>query len=201
MNLPFYGFDIETTSLSPIKGRTRSVAAWGDAGYFYAEAPESEGERGLILGALGWLVEQEPGVVVGWNTSGFDVPFMLSRGRSVDADLWSGGHLLLATPAEDRPLKYEPVEGHTGGYRVQSFAGHRHCDIMNAWKPWCGANGVEWSLKAVAEACGLNPIKENREAMDDLNSDRLRSYNLSDSRVTKGLAELLGSREFAAWVD
>jgi DNA polymerase elongation subunit (family B) len=200
MVLPLYGFDIESTSLSPLEGRTRSIASWGDFGHFYAEAVGAEGELGLIIGALSWLKAQPSGIVVGWNTSGFDVPFLLTRARALHAHVRQG-QLLCATAATDRPLKYEPTPGHVGGYRVQSFGGHKHCDIMNPWKVWADENGVEWSLKPVASAVGLDPIKEDREAMEDLTSERLCAYNLSDARVTKGLGELLSGAEFDAWID
>lgn len=198
MSTPLYALDIETTHTRVDAGVLRSIAVWSARSHMVASAEEL-GEIDLILGALAWLRSQPRGVVVGWNSSGFDVPWLIGRAASGGIDLAAEG-LIYAVPSEDRPLKYPAVDEHATGWRVEALAGHRHADIALAWRAWCEETATPWSLKPVARAHGLDPLEEDREHMEDLSDERLLAYNLSDVRVTHELARGLGSG-LEDWID
>lgn len=197
--MPFYALDIETDTeadrvdpqipagLDPQAGRIVSVAVCGASA---AAVFDDTDERFVLDSLTGWLQApgRESGVVVTWNGSGFDVPYLSDRHRTVGA---AGRPLLVASRA--RPPKYGPLPGHSGGYLAR-FGRHGHADVAFAWKAWAASQGVAWSLKPVAVANGIDVIEVDRERVGALTVAERAAYNLSDVNATLQLARLAADR-------
>ena len=127
-------------------------------------------------------------LVVTWNGGVFDFPFLADRARRMLGDASFGTLLELeADPAVY--VKYAPVPGHDGGYRVQVDGNVRHLDLQAPFKPYAEQRGIRHSLKPVAIDAGYTPVEVDREAMHLLPTFERWAYALSDSEVTLGLAD------------
>ena len=193
--LPRYALDIESDTtingLDPAVSFVRSIAILGSEGSYVAEAKTREREPALLLSAFDWLTKLDPGVVVTWNGSCYDLPFLADRLIACGLD-WEVEFGIRHDPTI--VPKYEALPGHLGGYRATSFAGHDHADIAYGWKAWAEANGVSWSLKPVCEANGIKMIVADRAHIETLTTAELLAYNLSDVFGTDALAVLLGDK-------
>lgn len=177
-----YGLDIETDTsvdgLDPRVAPVVAVALCSDG-----EAQVFTGPEAIILRELEVaLTALPPGVLVTWNGSGFDLPFLADRARlcgvelglRVVADLTLGGH--------------EPLPGHAAACRAV-WGHHRHLDLYRVYRADVGASlGLSCGLKAMARLVGLSPVEVDRSDISGLSPDRLHEYVASDARVTRQLA-------------
>ena len=193
--IPVYGFDIETDTstngLDPRVSRVTSFAIWSlTEKHCVADADERE-----LLCELARLVDRLPGgIMAGWNSAVFDLPFLATRAGLLGISL---PFTLIPDPAITP--KYDFTPPHTCGYRA--YVGeHVHADIAYAYKLDAHRLGVSWSLKPVARAFGVQMVEVDRERMQELSADELAAYNLSDARGTCLLARGLGDR-LAGWLD
>jgi len=191
-----YALDIETTGLSPLESKMVSVAvaAAGESMVFV-----SENEQSLFTDLTAWFTnpKRPRGVIVTWNGSGFDWPYMLTRAKTLGATEFLDA--LSIKPSAERAPVYKPIDGHEGGYAV-GFAGYDHADIMRPWKPWSQDRGISNSLKAVAKANAIDVIEVDRTKIDSLSRAELVAYNISDVAATLTLAERLGTN-INPWLD
>ena len=213
-----YGLDIETDTacggLDPGRARVLAVAVAGDG---LGSGPASSanewwrrwrqrrvGDQGvtvltgtepILLRRLDSLLAGlEPGVIVTWNGSGFDLPFLADRARrcgvELGLDLWVDPGL---------PVQHEPLPGHTGRYRGRWY-GHRHADAYLMYRALEQEPGRSCSLKAVARRAGLRVVEADASRVHELGPGRLRRYVGSDARLTLELARARWD-DTAAWID
>lgn len=189
-----YGLDIETDTtvngFDPSVARILSVAVATHDGA-QRVVLDHDDEHTLLTELLAALGGLEPGIIVTWNGSGFDIAFLIARfahhRMSHGWDTWPSS----------RASKYPPVGSHPLRARLGA---HSHADVAFAYKEWCDEKGVEWSLKPVARALGRTPIEVDRAATHELSASVLRAYVASDAEETAFLAVRLGG-SLASHVD
>lgn len=181
-----YGLDIETdTTTGGLDPRTSSIVAVA------LTRPDGTtvftGDEHQIITDLDRHLAGAPaGVLVTWNGSKFDLPFIADRAATLGLTIGLRLHLDPTIPVGRGSLP-----GHTGAYRAH-WHGHRHLDAFRAFADIGGALAHSCSLKTMARLCGLRPVEVDRTAIHHLGADDLRAYVASDATVTRELALLRG---------
>ncbi|MEZ5167416.1 MAG: 3'-5' exonuclease [Acidimicrobiales bacterium] len=179
---PTYGLDIETdTTLDGLDPRIASVVAIALAGDGLEVV--LDGEETTMLRALDeTLAQLAPGVLVTWNGSGFDLPFLADR-----AALWNveiGLRLLLDPRIAGR---HEPLTGHPGAYRA-TWHGHRLVDGYHLYRADVGASlRFPCGLKPLARMVGLPVVEVDRARIHELTEAERRAYVASDAHLARAL--------------
>jgi hypothetical protein len=182
LSLPVYGLDIETDTtvdgLDPATSPVTAVAVATETGDHVLLGPE-----GPMLAQLDRLLAGlPPGLLVTWNGSGFDLPFLADRSRRtgvpLSLELW-------ADPVISRARS--GLAGHDTLYRARWF-GHRHLDGYRLYRADVGRSlGLSCGLKPLSRLVGLDPVEVDRTRMQDLTDDALRAYVASDARLARQL--------------
>jgi DNA polymerase elongation subunit (family B) len=180
-----YGLDIETdTSTDGLDPRTSAVVAVALCG------PDGDdvfvGDEATLLAALDRRIGAlPPGVLVTWNGSAFDLPFLADRAARCGVDL---GLRLRLDPLI--PMRRDPLPGHEGAYRA-GWYGHGHLDAYRLYR--CDVPralpGVSCSLKAIARLVGLECVEVDRGRIHELPPHELAAYAVSDAVLARTLAE------------
>lgn len=177
-----YGLDIETDTtvdgLDPRVSPIVAVALASDTGVLVLTGAEPTILRELEV-AVGALA---PGVLVTWNGSGFDLPFLHDRARDRGVDL---SLRIVPDPAIGG---HDPLPGHAAASRA-TWGAHGHLDVYRVYRADVGASlGLSCGLKAMARLVGLRPVEVDRADISGLAPDVLRDYVASDARLTRELA-------------
>lgn len=176
MSPPLYGLDIETDttvdgldpSVSPI---VAVVVATPDGDRVF------QGAEDLVLHRTDELMsELDPGIVVTWNGSGFDLPFLAERARrlgvTLGLDLWDDG------PERTEPGvvrgRWQGADHHLDGYRLY------RADVGRSLGFPCG-------LKPLSRLVGLAPVEVDRSCIHLLDDAALEAYVASDARLAREL--------------
>lgn len=186
--MALYALDIETDTtvdgLNPQVAAVTSVAVLSSDGDLVIF--DDRNERRLLTGLLGWLSHSSvDDLVVTWNGSCFDMPFLYDRMILNGIDTARAGFRIVA--AADRPPKYEALPGHAGGYRAK-LCGLDHVDVAYVWRDHAHDNNIEWSLKPVAQSFGYDPVVVDRAHVSDLSVAERAAYVVSDVEMTLALA-------------
>jgi DNA polymerase elongation subunit (family B) len=177
-----YGLDIETDTavggLDPAVAAVIAVAVSGPGCSEVLAGPEPE-----LLGRLdSLLAELPPGLLVTWNGSGFDLPFLADRAARHGVPL---GLQLRADPSI--VSHHAPLAGHRHRYRARWYH-HDHLDAYRLYRADLGRTlRISCSLKSVARLVGLVPVEVDRRAVHRLSADELARYVLSDAELTRQL--------------
>lgn len=194
-----YGFDIETdTAAGGLDPRVAGIVAVGLSSED-GEVVFTGSEAGVLIALDDHLAACPPGVIVTWNGSGFDLPFVAHRA-------WRAGVTLglVLRPGPPRPHRPRRAPGPgpplvpTPTY-LGSWHHHRHLDAYRAYRGLTDPE-VSCALKAVARNAGLNPVEVDTAAIHALPLALLRRYVASDATVTRRLAERRWS-EMGPFVD
>lgn len=177
-----YGLDIETDTasggLDPRSSPVVAVALASDSGVTVMRGSESRilREVDAVLGVLA------PGVLVTWNGSGFDLPYLSDRARRhgvvLGLDLWLDPAIVRSHP---------PLPGHAGFYRARWHA-HGHLDAYLAYRALAEEGEGSLALKAVASRRGLSALEVDRSRIHELEAEDLASYVASDAALALALA-------------
>ncbi len=145
-------------------------------------------EAKILEQTQSWLEKQPHSILVTWNGSVFDLPFIDARAghTGVNLDLRLTHHPGIVP-------KYQSTPGYYGGYDA-SWAGHATRDIAYEVKGVAERRGVEWSLKPFARSVGLEPVEVDRDAIHELDESDLRTYVASDAAMTLLVAERFSGR-------
>jgi len=172
---PLYGLDIETdTSVDGLDPSVSPIVAVAVA------TPDGDrvfqGAEDLVLHRTDELMsELDPGIVVTWNGSGFDLPFLAERaqrlGVTLGLDLW-----------DDGPERTEP-----GVVRGRWYA-HDHLDGYRLYRADVGRSlGFPCGLKPLSRLVGLAPVEVDRSCIHLLDDAALEAYVASDARLAREL--------------
>lgn len=176
-----YGLDIETDTtidgLDPERSAVVAVSLSTADGQLTFRGPE----RQLLAALDRHLAELPPGVLVTWNGSGFDLPFLADRARRVNVRL---GLRLVADDA--LPHRHPPIAGHASPYRA-TWHRHGHLDACCLYRTLV-PEGTSCSLKPLARAAGLPVVEVDASAIHELHVHSLDRYVASDAWLTRELA-------------
>lgn len=203
-----YALDLETDTsggggLDPqTAGITECALTTGDGDTVLSAAGD---ETGMLIALDDTLAALPPGLIVTWNGTFFDLPFLRTRTsirrRACDPAakrLRDFGMQLIPQP--DLHPRYDYLNGHACGYtavwqrRDHRDAPHQHLDVSFAYRQVADALGVRSGLKPVARALGIEVIEVDRARMHLLTDAERIAYASSDTRATRELAlRLLGA--------
>lgn len=190
MQLPLlpllYGLDIETDTtvngLDPSVSSVVAVSLSTEDDIVTFTGPEKR-----LLRSLDQHLKRMPaGVLVTWNGSGFDLPFLADRAAASKTSI-----RLELTPDDSLPHKYPPLTGHASPYRAR-WHHHGHLDACCLYRTLL-PEGTSGALKSVARDAGLVVREEDRERLHELSAGALVRYAANDAE----LARLLAAR---AWL-
>lgn len=188
-----YGLDIETDTtidgLDPAVASIVAVALVGAERSWHWSGNESETLAGLdsVISKLG------PAVLVTWNGSRFDLPYIATRASRCDVPL---GLDLRMDPKLHST--HDPLPGHQGAYRARWW----ECGHLDGYRLYrndvARVLGISCGLKAVSKAVGLTPVEVDRALVHELGADELSAYVHSDAKLTRELVlrRLPGARGF-----
>ncbi|MBK9714719.1 MAG: ribonuclease H-like domain-containing protein [Kouleothrix sp.] len=192
-------FDLETTSLSPQRGRIFLVAVRDTQGLAtILEAPRPEDEATLIRDLCALIRERDPDIIENHNLFGFDLPFLHERARQLGVPLQIGR-------PEGPPMleQYEEPMAVRRRRRMRySLAGRELIDTLDAvWRHDFSARDMPGhGLKAAARYFGVAATERTYLAGAEVFStyqrdpDAVRRYALDDVTEVDGLSQrLLGS--------
>ncbi len=178
-----YGLDIETDTsrggLDPAVAPIVAVALCGDGWSSVFDGDEVDIVRELDEA----IAELPPGVLVTWNGSRFDLPFLADRARLLGLVLG-----LELAPDPHHRSRHEPLPGHAGGY-IASWHQQRHLDAYAVYRADVGASlGIPCGLKPLSKMLGLRPVEVDRAAIHELSGEALNEYVASDAILARELA-------------
>ncbi|MFI5043561.1 MAG: 3'-5' exonuclease [Acidimicrobiales bacterium] len=181
-DLPMYGLDIETDTtidgLDPASSAIVAVAlstADGDIVFLGDEAD-------IISGTERALAALDPGVVVTWNGSAFDLPFLMDRAARCGVEL-----SLRLSSDPGIGLHREPLPGRAAASRA-TWGHHAHIDGYLMYRADVGRSlGLPCGLKRLSRFLGLDPVEVDRSLIHELDDDAIREYVASDARLAREL--------------
>jgi DNA polymerase elongation subunit (family B) len=192
-------FDLETTSLSPKRGRIFMVAVRDTQGLSTTlEAPSAADEADLIANLCALIRERDPDVIENHNLFGFDLPFLHERAQQLRVPL------LLGRPEGPALLDQyeEPVAFRRRKRTRYSLAGRELIDTLDAvWRHDFSARDMPGhGLKAAARYFGVAAPERTYLPGAEVFStylrdpETVRSYALDDVMEVDGISQrLLGS--------
>lgn len=177
-----YGLDIETdTTLNGLDPAMSSIVAVSLA--TEDDVTTFTGPEKRLLRSLERHLRSLPaGVLVTWNGSGFDLPFLHDRAEATRVRLG-----LSLTPDPTLPHKHPPLTGHASHYRAQ-WGRHGHLDACCLYRTLL-PEGTSCALKPVARAAGLVVREEDRERLHELAAGPLVRYAACDADLARLLAQ------------
>lgn len=171
---PLYGLDIETDTsvdgLDPERSRIVAVALSGDG----VDEVVTGDEPDVIAGVDRFLAQLPDGVLVTWNGTRFDLPFLATRAERTGV----ATGLRLGPPP--------PAGSHLR--RAAVWHRHRHLDGLGLYRADVGQLlGLSCALKSMARLVGEPPVEVDRARIHELDAAELREYVLSDARLARSL--------------
>lgn len=194
-NGPLYGLDIETDTtvdgLDPTCAAVVAVAVAAAGADVVLTGPEPR----LLRDLDDHLASLPAGVLVTWNGSGFDLPFLAERARR------AGVGLALRLTPDATPVPARP-DGSPGTRRwLGTWHGHDHLDGYRLYRADVGRQpGLSCGLKALARLVGLEVVELDRAHLHEVPDELLERYVASDARLARELV-LRRWPTAAAWVD
>jgi DNA polymerase family B, exonuclease domain len=176
-----YGLDIETdTTLDGLDATRAAILAVAVSTVDGDEVLMGD-ERDVLRRLDELLASLAPGLLVTWNGTFFDLPFIAERAAllGLDLGLRLGGERCVEWPPERRP----------GPYRCNWWQ-HRHLDGYRLYRDDLGrAFGLSCGLKPLSRLVGLVPVEVDRTAMHLLSDQQMREYVASDARLARQLVD------------
>ncbi len=210
--------DLETTALSPARGRIFLIAARTPEGHVELLEAEGEGdaaESALLRQLVAWVRRVDPDVIENHNLHGFDLPFLAHRAEVLGVPLWlgrAGGPGLRRRPAARGarlPVEGDAASAEHGGEAARksryTVAGRELLDSLDFVRrhDFAARDLPGHGLKAVARHLGLTaPERElvPGGAVHEVylrEPERVRRYAAADVEEAAGVARLLGGATFA----
>ncbi len=194
--LSVMSFDIETYNPAGVpredrdpiimvsyKGRKKGVISFKKSSHAYVETVAGEKELLQRFGAI--VADEDPDVLVGYNSAQFDLPYLRARNEKLKAQMRLGRYGSAIVPMK---------KGLINGMRI---TGRVHFDLYPAVK-FFGFIGLiktqKFTLDAVAQdVLGSKKVKMDKEEIwkvwDRGDIDHLCEYSLVDSELTAALAD------------
>jgi hypothetical protein len=171
VDAPVHGVSVPTPR-SPLKAEAAMVGAFEK----WLEILETHSRWGSVL--------------VGWNTTYFDVPFLKVRGFSNFSVRKSYGEDEIPPPKYGYPEWRELVYGDQP-WDEALIAKSEVWDISHMFKGYAEKHDVKFSLKPVAQSLGIDMLEIDFENGQQVSPAEMREYNLSDVHGTWKLAQMI----------
>ncbi|MHB1138218.1 MAG: 3'-5' exonuclease [Microthrixaceae bacterium] len=176
-----YGLDIETDTtvdgLDATCSAIVAVAVSTDAG----DRVYTGDERQILRSLDALLAALEPGLLVTWNGTFFDLPFIRTRAAALGVAI---GLRLDAEECVDWPPAHAP------GPHGCSWGQHRHLDGYRLYRDDLGRSlGLSCGLKSLSRLAGLHPVEVDRSRIHHLDRASLRDYVASDARLARQMVD------------
>lgn len=175
--------------LDPRLGRITAISISTSGGETCRQAVEPDEEPEMLRWVDG-EVKQLAGlgyVLSGWNSSGFDGPFVQHRAlrSGVRTGIVMTGEML-EYELRSRWLRH-PMNFH--------WWGATHVDLFWALLPMLRRNeGLPKRLKPLAREFGLDPVEVDASRMHELSPEQIAEYVTSDARMTRVIGEAFRRR-------
>jgi DNA polymerase, archaea type len=195
-------FDLETTALSPQRGRIFLAAVRDSRGLaVLLEAPGEDDEAALIADLCALIRTHDPDVIENHNLFGFDLPFLAARAATLGVPLALGRH-------PDLPLleQYDEPARWGNGRRVRyQVAGRELIDTLDAVRrrAFSARDMPGHGLKAAARYFGVAVPERTYVAGPEIyqtyqrDPAQVRRYALDDVTEVDGLSRRLMGAAFA----
>lgn len=180
---PRYGFDIETDTraggLDPHLAGIVAVAVSSEGSDRVFEGPEAS----LLRAVDEYLATLHPGIIVTWNGSGFDLPFIVRRAAM-------HGLRIGLRLRDDRSARLrDPMPGLVHP-QLAVWHQHRHLDGYRLYRADVGRTlGLSCALKAIAKTVGLPAITVDASRLHLLSAEEVAAYVSSDARLARQLVD------------
>ena len=135
-------------------------------------------ENDLLQAFLGFWIELKPTIVTGWNTNGFDIPYLYNRISKVLGEEFANA----LSPIQI--VKYNPNK------KMYRIAGVSSLDYMDLYRKFTYTQQSSYRLDHIGTIeVGLGKV-EYEGTLDDLyrdDIDKFIEYNLNDVEIVKAL--------------
>ncbi len=150
-----------------------------------------DSEEELLLAFFEMI--QDTDVIVGWNSEGFDVPYVYERGVA----LWGDKAKKLWCFDEGREPRYKEVEGKFGQIdNVLEIYGREHVDYMKAFQKFEMSMRPSYTLEAISEEIlpELKKLEYDGTLYNLYRNDfeHFIKYGIRDSECLDGFEKKLG---------
>ena len=192
------GLDIETDTtvdgLDPQIGAIVDVALVTATSTMVFDDPDEANLLRAVDAALAEIAAEDPGVLVTWNGSGFDLPFISTRAELLGVA--TGFRLESESSPTRRPHHLSDRRERVRG----TWHGHRHLDGYLMYRADVGrALPVSCGLKPMARLVGLPIVEVDRAAIHLLSAEERREYVASDAFLAREL--VLRRADADRWID
>lgn len=180
---PRYGLDIETDTsaggLDPAGSAVVAAAVSTENGERVFEGDEVE----VLTSLDAHLASLPAGIIVTWNGSGFDLPFIARRAELLRL------HLALRLSDDATACLRDPMPGLVHP-QLARWHDHDHIDGYRLYRADVGRTlGLSCALKAMAAAVGLPAVVVDIAELHNLPSDEVAAYVASDARLARQLVD------------
>lgn len=208
-----YAYDIESMNddkrgyngLDPSRSYVTEIAVATDTSINGGGEVFTGNEAKILADFARFVRSLKPGLMVGWNNTFFDNPFLDYRSALV---LPGGVHDLGMSlkPEPSLSPKYDPLPTATtptnpnGGWSAQFAAAdgglHASLDVAPYFKEFAEEQGIKWGLKPVCEARGIDMFEipdgfvdadDFRTRLHDATPEQRKAYVLSDGHGAREL--------------
>lgn len=188
----FYGFDIETDTtvdgLDPDVAAVVAIAVVTATERLVFTGPEAE----LLVAADAALAALPPGVLVTWNGSRFDLPFVAVRAATLGVPIGLRVVPRVRTvPHRNQPdgAGSEADERRNLRELVGGWGRHHHLDAYRVYRADVGRTlGLSCGLKPLSRFLGYSPVEVDRSRIETLSPAELEAYVASDADLARRLA-------------
>ncbi len=191
-------FDLETTDLSPERGRIFMISVRDNKGF--ERVIDGSSERDLIAELVRIVAERDPDVIENHNIFGFDIPFLIARARKNNVRLALGRN---GGEFEDYVDSLK-LGAESQRFRRYALVGREIVDTLHAVQRYDAVvrHMRNHTLKNAARYFGV--AREDREYIDgpaiaaeyERDPERVRRYALHDVEEVDGLSRALMGASF-----
>ena len=182
------------TAVTLIMGNETVVLGFGD--YTPTEKNvkyyKQKDEESLIDSLIEFISKYKPDVISGWNSEGYDIPYIINRGAKIV------GEERVRDLSPLRIIKQKTIPTMNGG-KVDGYdiAGVAHLDYMLVYKKLSGKSQSSYRLDHIAEVeIGMKKIDYKKdygslEVLMEKNYPLYMDYNIRDTKLLPMLEEKL----------
>lgn len=146
----------------------------------------------LLKKYINWLADEDPDILTGWNSNGFDIPYIVNRTRKLLGDRW----VKKLSPINKVTEREERISETRTEIRY-SIAGRNCLDLLEVYKNYTFSEQENYRLETITKVeLGEDTTKDQYEgSISDFyhnDWDGYMKYNIQDTRLLRLLEDKLG---------